>query len=796
MNVKEVIKKLTLDEKISLLEGKNNWETMNIDRVGIPSIMMTDGPHGIRKEIPTSEGLVQKTSELACSFPTESTISCSFDPKLGYQMGHAIGQEARNKNVQVVLGPGVNIKRNPLCGRNFEYYSEDPLLTGKMACEFVRGIEDNNVGACVKHFACNNQEKYRMTINAVVDERALKEIYLKSFEMVVKNSVSAVMCSYNKLNGEYTSENIQLLRNILKDEWGFKGTLITDWGAVNNRVKGLIAGQDLEMPTSNGYHGKKLKEAYLKGEINTDLIDESVERILNMVNKYHNNQILECDYDAHHALCRDIASQSSVLLKCDNNILPLKEYDRVLFVGALAKNPRYQGGGSSFMNPYKLDNIYDNISSYTNNYLYCDGYSMEKDGYDLQLVNEACDLSKKVNKVVIFAGLFSHYEAEGFDRTDLDLPLGQLKLIEEIYKVNKNIIVVVQSGSVVNLDFNNRVKGLLYSGLGGEASALAILDNLYGKVVPSGRLSETFMSSSEDYITTKNFNQTNSSTYYSESIFVGYRYFTSFNKKVIYPFGYGLSYTSFEYSNLNINTSTITKSKKIKVSVDVKNVGNYSAKEVVLLFVQNNDNSSVYKAKRELRAFDKVELAPGQTTTVTFELDYNDFSYYDVYMKKYNVDSGYYKIQICKDCETVVLEETIERKDNDPDFVKHPQTAYNRKDRLVIKDEDFQEIYGQNLPPKQIKHPKVITMENTLDDVKHKLMGKIIIRIVKKMASEALKNETSDWGKKNFEETLMTNPFKTFAVFNGNMVSPETIEGMVEMLNGHIFKGLKKMKRG
>lgn len=796
MNVKEIIKKLTIDEKLSLLEGKDHWLTNNIDRLEVPSMRLSDGPHGIRKEISENDVLGMNKAEKAISFPTESTLATSFDKRLAYEYGVMLGVEALNKGVHIVLGPGVNIKRNPLCGRNFEYYSEDPTLSAYLAREVIKGIESNNVGACIKHFACNSQENNRMTIDSIVDERALREVYLKSFEVCCKNQVASVMTSYNKLNGAYTSENEHLLTDILRNEWKYKGLVMTDWGGVNNRPRGLNAGCDLEMPTSHGYHAKKLKEAYLKGEITTDKIDESCERILNLVEKYNKNIIpdanqVEKDLEKHHQKAIEIASNSSVLLKNEANILPLRSFDKVLFVGSLCKKPRFQGGGSSQMNVYKLENIHDNISNYTSNYHYVDGYSLDGDGYSKELIDEAVTEAKNYNKIVLVMGLFEHYEAEGYDRSNINLPEGQLKLLEELSKVNRNIVSVVISGGVVDLSFNSRIKGLLYSGLGGESGAIAILENLYGKVNPSGRLAESFAPKIEDYPSTKNFNQTNGSTHYEESIYVGYRYFQTFNKKLLYPFGYGLSYTNFKYSNLKVSTKAITKTKKVKVSVDVKNIGNVTGKEVIMLFVENNKNSSIFKAKRELRNFDKVELKPNETKTVELELDYNDFSFYDVYSKKFCVDKGIYKIQICKNAAEVLLEEPIERRESDCDESNYKLNNYYKTDKYAITSDDFSALYGQDLPPKVKEKVKVVTMEHTLNDVQDRFLGRMMKKIIVKIAIKMGIATATD-----FQANIMVTPFKTLALYAGKDFDSSRFEGVIDMLNHKYIQGLKKIRKG
>lgn len=784
MNVKEIIKKLTIDEKISLLEGKGKWLTNNIERLNIPSIRLCDGPHGIRKEKEDS-----KVSDLYNTYPSicfmsETNLGNSFDKELAYKYGELLGKEALNAKVGILLAPGVNIKRNPICGRNFEYYSEDPYLAGVMAREVTQGIESCNVGATIKHYACNSQEKYRMSINSVVDERSLREIYLKPFEICLKKPVSAIMTSYNLVNGTYASENEYLIKYILRHEFKYKGLVMTDWGGVNDRCRGLNAGCDLEMPTSLGYNAQKIKEAYLKGEITTDVIDASCERVLSLVDRLSSNTPADSDYGSLHETMKDMVSECNVLLKNEANILPLREFDKVLYVGRACKEMYYQGGGSSKITSYKEESITDLMKLYSTKYDYCDGYSLDKNSINDKLIKEAVNKAKDYNKIVV--ALKGEDEVEGKDRKSISISAGQIKLVEELSRANRNIILLIFSGGVVDLSFTNKVKGILYCGLAGEGVSKGVMDNLYGKVNPSGRLSETFALRLSDYPSMKYYDTSSKNALYKESIYVGYRYFTTFNKKVIYPFGYGLSYTNFSYSNLKISQTGIVKTKKIKVKCDVKNTGNVAGKEVVMLFVENNPTSKVYKAKRELREFTKIFLKPNETKTVEFELEYNDFSYYDCNMKTYYSDPGIYKIQICKNANEVILSLNVERKDNSIIEYIAPESYY-KKDKLNITDEEFNSIIPKN---SIINQTKEVTMSNNLEDVNGKIVGKIIKKV---MVSYAKKHDI--FSDIVTIDTLTTTPFKTIALYANDLKMYEVFEGIVDMCNNHLIKGIKRIMK-
>lgn len=773
--------KLTVEEKIGLLNGQTNWQTKNIKRIELGTVFMSDGPHGLRKELRDGSTVV------ATLFPALSTLACSFNKDLAYKMGEALAKEAKKENVDIILGPGVNIKRNPRCGRNFEYFSEDPVHSGKMAAKYIEGMQNEGVASCVKHFAVNSQETYRLNYDAVVDERALREIYLKAFKYAIDAKVKSIMASYNKINGVYSCENPYLLKTILRDEFGFKGVVISDWGAVCDPVASFKNGLNLEMPNSKEYNLEKVRKAYNNKQITEEEIDEANAPLLRMIENKKDFSNCTVDYDSQHELARDIARDSIVLMKNDN-ILPLKKEEKVLFVGGFFEAPRIQGGGSSKINTYKVETVQSEIDSYNVNYDYLEGFSSTKDIYEEQKQNEVLEKVRNYDKVVVMAGLID--ETEGLDRDNILLPSSQLKLINEIVKINNNVVVVLSLGSAVELSFNDDVKGIVNCYLLGQASGRPLLDILYGITSPSGRLCETYANHLEDYITSKNFANGNNAVWYEESIYVGYRYFTTFDKEVMYPFGYGLSYSKFEYSNLKLSTNKLEENKKINISVDVKNVGSMKAKEVVQLYVRNN-LSSVYKAKRELKDFVKIELETNEIKKVEFELDYEDFAYYDVLMKKNYVNKGIYAIEICRDANTVILSEDIEKKVDSEAFKSHEQTIYNSKE-FILLEKEFKKIMKKELPPINEIRKKPYTMNSTANDFKSSFTGRIIYKIMLKMANSMVSSQMSEIEKRSRTVGAMEIPLRTIAFMAGEGMDYIKCEGIVDMANGHFIKGLKK----
>lgn len=659
MNIAELISKMSLEEKASLLSGLDFWHTKPVERLGIPSTMVSDGPHGLRKQDQSGDHLGINDSIKAVCFPPACAGAASFDRGMMTTMGEAIGKACQHENLSVILGPAVNIKRSPLCGRNFEYLSEDPFLAGEMAAAMIEGVQSQHVGTSVKHFAANNQEFRRMSSDSVVDERTLREIYLPAFEAAVKKGKAwTVMCSYNRLNGEYASQNKWLLHDVLREEWGFDGYVMSDWGAVSDRVKGVSAGLDLEMPASGGSNDARIVKAVNDGQLSMEDVDAAVTHILTVIDRYISNRKPETEWDkeAQHDLARSMEEQCIVLLKNEDNLLPLKAEERVLFVGKFAKEPRFQGGGSSHINCIRTESALDAVNGTVD---YAMGYETKDDQSHPELIAEAVQKAQKADKVVVFAGLPDSFESEGYDRTHMRLPDCQNALIDALLAVNPNVIVVLHNGSPVEMPWVHRVKGILEAYLGGEAVGGAVANVLFGKANPSGRLPETFPVRLEDTPTSITYGRSGNSVPYSEGIFVGYRYYDRKDLAPLFPFGYGLSYTTFAYSNLKTDKETMTANDDIHVSVDVTNTGACPGKEVVQLYVRNPENSNVLRPIRELRGFEKIELLPGETKTVQFTLNIRAFSYWNITCHDWYPENGTYHIEISKNSREPLLETPV-----------------------------------------------------------------------------------------------------------------------------------------
>ncbi len=663
--IKDLIKQMTLEEKAGLCSGKDFWHTKDVERLGIPSVMVTDGPHGLRKQADAADHLGLNESVPAVCYPAGCASAASFNESTLEKLGSALGLEAKANDVSVVLGPGVNIKRSPLCGRNFEYYSEDPLLASRMGTGIVKGIQSNNVGACIKHFLVNNQETRRMSSNSEVDDRTLREIYLRAFEdIVVEAKPWTVMSAYNRINGTYASENKRFLTDILRNEWGFDGYVMTDWGAMNERVKSLKAGLELEMPSSGGVNDALIVAAVQDGTLEESVLDNACERILNIIYKYHDNKSDNAvvDLEQHHNIAREIAEDSIVLLKNDN-ILPLKAESKVAFIGKYAKMPRYQGGGSSHINSFKVSSAVDTIEELVPNAKvnYAQGFVDEKDEVDVKLLKEAVLVAKEAEVAVLFVGLPDAFESEGYDRKHLRMPNCQLELIKEIRKVQPNVVIVLHNGAPIEMPWINDVSAVLEAYLGGEAIGGAVVNILYGKVNPSGRLPETFPTKLEHSPAFESYGLNNDEAKYNEGVFVGYRHYTKRAIDVLFSFGHGLSYTTFEYSNLKLSTESAKDTDRVRITVDVKNTGNVRGKEVVQLYVAST-STKVAKPVRELKGFNKIELEPMETKTVNFELDNRAFAYWNTVLNDWYVETGVYSIQICKNADEVILSKDIELK--------------------------------------------------------------------------------------------------------------------------------------
>ncbi len=767
MKYKNIISKMTLEEKASLCVGKDYWNSENIERLNIPSIKMSDGPHGLRVQKENGDNLGVNKSEVAICFPSSATIANSWDKDVAYNLGKTLGEEAKSENVNIVLGPGVNIKRSPLGGRNFEYFSEDPYLTGIMATQYVKGLQSNNVGACVKHFAVNNQENRRRTINVVVDERTLREIYLKAFEMIVKEAKPwSVMSAYNKLNGEYCTEN-EVLLNILKKEWNFEGIVITDWGAENDRVKGLVAGNELEMPGGRGNGKEEIIQAVKDGKVSEEYLDEIVDRILNIAFKCEK---IEHSYnkEKHHEIAMELAQESIVLLKNENNILPINKR-KIALIGDMAKNPRYQGAGSSTINPYKVENAYDCFIQNEIEVDYAKGYNRIETDEDKELINQAVEVAKNKDVVILFLGLTENYESEGMDRTNLEIPKNQIKLIESIYSVNQNIIVVLSNGAPITMEWKDKAKAIITGYLGGESGAKAMVNCILGKVNPSGKLAETYPIKLEDTPCFNNFPGTEVSVEYKEVIYVGYRYYDKNNIKVLYPFGYGLSYTTFEYSNLNVENNI--------VSFRIKNTGKVKGKEIAQVYV-SQCNPTVFKPLKELKGFEKVELEPNEEKKVNITLDDSAFQYYNVQNKKWEIESGEYKILVGKSCESIELEckINIDSKDKKPeeDF----PDVYRSGKVQNVSDKDFEKLLGQKIPDRYIKLED-ISEDNTLEQIKNTKVGKIIYENQIQKMNKLLQEQNVNKATKVMMD--MQKPLKKFYEKKSSKYTKEMVDELINI---------------
>lgn len=663
-NIQELISQMTLEEKASLCSGLDFWHTKGIERLGIPSVMMTDGPHGLRKQRASADNLGFFDSVPATCFPSAAGLASSWDLELIGKVGVALGEECQAEDVAILLGPGANIKRSPLCGRNFEYFSEDPYLSSEMAAAHIQGVQSQGVGTSLKHFAVNNQEHRRMTTNAVVDERTLREIYLASFEGAIKKGQPwTVMCAYNQLNGEYCGENERLLTEILKDEWGHEGFVVSDWGAVNERTDGLAAGLELEMPSSGGAGDRKIVEAVKSGELSENKLDAAVERILSIVFKAVDSKKSDTSYDpeAHHQLAREVARESMVLLKNEDGILPLSKSGKIAVIGQLAKQPRYQGGGSSHIKPTKLEDISEELAKSAGSGAeieYAQGYELNGDQTNPQLLKEAIKLAEDASVVILFVGLPERYESEGFDREHMNLPANQSELIEAVTAVQKRTVLVLSNGAPVEMPWIGGVKAVLEAYLGGQALGGAIADLLFGDANPCGKLAETFPVQLSDNPSYLNFPGDGDLVEYKEGIYVGYRYYDKKKLRPLFPFGHGLSYTTFEYSGLVVDKDTMNDTDSVHVSVNIKNTGSRVGKEIVQLYVRDV-HSSVSRPEKELKGFVKVALEPGEEKTVTFTLDKRSFAYFDVEMNDWHVETGEFEILVGKSSAEIILKRNI-----------------------------------------------------------------------------------------------------------------------------------------
>lgn len=705
-DIKALIAEMTLEEKVSLLSGANAWSTVAVPRLGIPSVNLSDGPHGLRR----CDGLGWNESVPATCFPPAVLLACSFDEELAKKQGAAIGEEAQAQNVQIVLGPANNIKRSPLGGRCFEYCSEDPVLSGHISAGVIDGIQSKKVGTALKHFACNSQETERFVINEIIDERALREIYLASFEYPVKKSKpTSIMCAYNKVNNEHCSQNRWLLNDVLRDEWGFKGFVMSDWGAVANRAQAVYAGLELEMPGTGEENKRELMNAVngervsmhptdpkFKNKLNIYQINKAVMRLLEVVFALHEKKTEKpCDYQKHHKTAVEIARESMVLLK-NNGILPIKS-GKTAVIGEMAVNPRYQGGGSSYVNAIDVTKPLDAMKEY-GDVEYSQGYSLDNDK-DFEKINDAVKTAASCDRAVIICGLPLSYESEGYDRTHMNLPENQLKLIDEVVRKQPNTIVVLCNGSPVAMPFVGKVSGILEAYLGGEGAGEAIADLLYGKANPCGKLAESFPQYLEHNPSYGSFPGENGKVCYSEGIYVGYRWYEKHNIPTLFPFGFGLSYTTFKYDKIELSKNEIDENEEVTVTVTVSNTGVMDGKEIIELYVKEN-TPKVSRPVKELKSFKKVLVKAGESVCVTFTLDRRCFAYWDDEIHDWRVDSGKFTVLVGGSSDNCPLAAEIDIKAREyfspitvqtifSELKRHPKGDKVLREILVIAGEDF-----------------------------------------------------------------------------------------------------------
>ena len=782
MKHQDIIEKMTLEEKAAFLSGKGEWDTRDVPRLGIPSIFCSDGPHGIRKQAGAGDHLGLNESLPATCFPTAATIANSWDVELGKEIGEALGKEALTQDVQVLLGPGLNIKRSPLCGRNFEYFSEDPYLAGEMAASYIQGIQSQGVYACPKHFAVNSQELRRMAMNAVLDERTLREIYLTGFEIAVKEGgAKAIMSSYNQVNGIYANENQHLLQDILRKEWGFDGIVITDWGGSNNHIEGVKAGSNLEMPAPGLDSARQILSAINEGSLKMEELDSCVDKLLDAVlavSKNHKTVGKGFDETKHHQLARKAAVESAVLLKNADHILPLQAGCKVAVIGDFAVEPRYQGAGSSMVKPTSLETIEQAITDYD---LQVAGISR---GYrrtgeaDEVLKKEALDAAAGADVVLYCFGLDELSESEGLDRSHMRIPQNQIELLQAIAQVNENIVGVLSAGASVEMPWQINLKAILHGYLSGQAGASAMLDILTGKVNPSGRLAESYPIRYEDTPAFRHFPSTERNAEYRESIYVGYRYYDTTKVRVQYPFGFGLSYTEFTYSELKADMGGAT--------LTVTNSGNVDGAEVVQLYV-GLPNAIVFRPEKELKGFVKVFLKTGESQKVHIPFDDKTFRYWNIKTGRWEVEMGTYHIMVGASVSDIRLAAELEVEGTTAEYPYHPALLPYYYTGIVqqISDPEFETLLGHLIPGG--KWTGKLTANDAICQMYYARSG--LARFIYNRLT-SMKKKSEEKGKPDLNILFIYNmPFRALAKMTAGAVS-------MDMVDGHFFRGIKKVIGG
>ncbi|MCF0228242.1 MAG: glycoside hydrolase family 3 C-terminal domain-containing protein [Parasporobacterium sp.] len=789
----DIISKLSRRQKANLLTGKDFWSTLPIENAGIPSAYLADGPHGIRKQAAASDHLGLNASIPATCFPTAAGMANSWNPQLGEEMGRALGEEAAAQNVNVLLGPGTNIKRNPLCGRNFEYFSEDPYLAGKMAASYIKGIQSNGISACIKHFALNSQENRRMVIDSVADERTIREICLTAFEIAVKEGhTRTLMSSYNKVNGEYANENPHLMQDILRGEWGYDGVVVTDWGGCNDRVKGLECGNELEMPACV-YGADDIYKAMEEGTLAENLVDENLDRLIDLIltTDAAVKTVPETfDVNAHHNIARRCAEEAMVLLKNDENVLPLYTDSRVCFIGSFAGNPRFQGAGSSIVNPTMTETFLDEVRKYNFHFTgYAEGFK-RYGGSDRKLAEKAVTLAASSDIIIFFAGLDELSEAEGIDRKSMKLPDNQLSLFAELKKLGKKIVTVLFCGSPVEMDIIEQSDAIVHAYLAGQAAPTALLNILSGRTCPSGKLAESYPYRYEDCSTSHLFHADDFISEYRESIYIGYRYYDTAGINVRYPFGYGLSYTTFEYRGLRCDENGAV--------FTIKNTGKHKGAETAQLYIRK-ESDKIFRPAKELKGFIKIFLEPGEEKEVFIPFDSYSFRVYNSLADEWQTESGDYDILIGASSRDIRLNDTVYIQGNDTTFYENAEALkkYFDADVKNISREEFESLLGRKVVIPEYnyvnrKNTRIeIGLNNTVTELKYSrsLIGRVFsggINTAHKVLWKTGKRTTAN----TLEMGMVHQPMRALAKFGG--MSQNQLDGMLLVFNGNLMKGLKK----
>lgn len=787
---------LTLEEKLRLLSGVGAWHTYDCNGK-LPSILMTDGPHGLRKEETEQVGTNNKSKRATC-FPTASAIACSWDVDVVAKMAAAIAREALAEQVSIVLGCGVNIKRSPLCGRNFEYFSEDPFLTGTLAASYINAMQELGVGTSLKHFAGNSQETNRQTSNSQIDERTLREIYLSAFEMVVKKAKPAtIMASYNRLNGEYACANKRLLTNILREEWGFEGAVISDWGATADVVKCMKAGMDLEMPDSNGIHTKQLRKALTEGKITEEEIDRAVNKVRELIidQAAKLKKDMRISYEEHHKLALELECESAVLLK-NNGMLPLAKEAKVLVVGEMAVNMRFQGGGSSHINTAPTKNALRSLQDTGCQLEFCRGYHADTDAVDEKLEKEALEAAASGLPILFFGGLTEQIEGEGYDRTSLSIPANQIRLLEKLYQVNQKIAFIAFGGSAMELPFLNKVKAVLQMYLGGQAVGEACAKLLTGEVNPSGKLAETFPISLKDVPSYHYFGRKSDDVEYRESLFVGYRYYESYHRPVQFCFGHGLSYTSFSYSGLTLNTKQY-QGGELTVTCKVKNTGTRFGKEVIQVYVKNPE-CNYLRPLKELRGFTKVSLQPGEEKEVSVILEERSFCIYDEGKSVFLMPTGKYEILVGASVKDIRLQTDLivcgedYRRD---DRIRLKEYFHQTEEEFHITKGQFEILYGRTLSNFDCTRKGEFTIFHSLEQLaKHSLLGKIVLAFSTLAVMVIHRGKSADDPEvRMMKSGIREGMLDSVICQSGGMIPYKVGEAIVLSANGHHRKAVIKL---